>query len=331
MYDVFISYASSDIEKAKNLAGIIEQQGWSVWWDREIPPGRSYDEVIEEALDQSKSVVVLWSKASVSSRWVRAEASEGLGRKILVPALIEEVKVPLEFRRLQAARLAGWNGERSHLEIDKLIGAVNIILGHPEAEEMNKKKTTEAMGKTVGEKPEQDKVPEVKSPEFRSTPKENLSKSSVKAMLKQYNFFCREYDWCKEYCNPDGSGFDNKFEKKNNGQVVYDNASGLMWQQSGSDESVTYKNANVYITKLNSDQFAGYTDWRLPTLEEAMSLMESSMKNVDLYIDPMFDKNQMWIWMSDLYSASCAWVVGFDLGSCNVTSFLPRYYVRAVR
>jgi len=51
MSDIFISYASSDIEKAKALAGILEQQGWSVWWDREIPPGRSFDEVLEEALD----------------------------------------------------------------------------------------------------------------------------------------------------------------------------------------------------------------------------------------------------------------------------------------
>ncbi len=118
MYDVFISYASSDIEKAKSLSGVFEKQGWRVWWDREIPPGRSFDEVIEEALDQSKSVVVLWSTASVSSHWVKSEASEGLERKILVPALIEEARVPLAFRRLQAARLAGWNGEMPHQEID---------------------------------------------------------------------------------------------------------------------------------------------------------------------------------------------------------------------
>ena len=51
MSDIFISYTSSDREKAKILAEVLEEQGWSVWWDRKIPPGRSFDEVITEALD----------------------------------------------------------------------------------------------------------------------------------------------------------------------------------------------------------------------------------------------------------------------------------------
>jgi TIR domain len=111
MSDIFISYASADRERAKLLSKALQRRGWSVWWDRSIPPGKEYDQVIEEALDSAQCVVVLWSQASVASSWVKTESAEAMRRKILMPALIEEVKIPLEFRRLQAADLSHWRGE----------------------------------------------------------------------------------------------------------------------------------------------------------------------------------------------------------------------------
>ena len=113
MSDIFISYASADRERAKILADVLAEQGWSVWWDRVIPPGKQFDEVIEEALDAAKCVVVLWSQASTASTWVKTEAAEAMRRKALIPAVIENVKIPLEFRRLQAADLSHWKGDRS--------------------------------------------------------------------------------------------------------------------------------------------------------------------------------------------------------------------------
>ncbi len=119
MSDIFISYASADRERARLLADALSQKGWSVWWDRTIPPGKEFDQVIEEALDAAKCVVVLWSKTSTASSWVKTEAAEAMRRKILVPALIDETKIPLEFRRLQAADLSQWQGEHSHPELEK--------------------------------------------------------------------------------------------------------------------------------------------------------------------------------------------------------------------
>ena len=114
MSDIFISYSSADRDRARLMAQALEQRGWSVWWDREIPPGRAYDDVIEEALDAAKCVVVLWSKTSTGSGWVKNEASDAMQRKVLIPALIDaDVKIPLEFRRLQAADLSRWQGEAS--------------------------------------------------------------------------------------------------------------------------------------------------------------------------------------------------------------------------
>ena len=166
---------------------------------------------------------------------------------------------------------------------------------------------------------------------FRYTSKKIINKETVKSMLIEQNFFCEEYYSNKEYCNPSGSGFDNNFEKKNNGQVVYDHASGLTWQQSGSDHHMTYDQAEAYLAKLNSDQFAGHNDWRLPTLEEAMSLMETSKKN-GMYIDQVFDSTQLFIWTADAISASIAWTVFFNSGYCFGGDFIFNYvYVRAVR
>ena len=61
MSDIFISYASQDRDRVQSLVRALEREGWSVWWDRRIPTGRSFDEVIQEALDASKTVVVVWT------------------------------------------------------------------------------------------------------------------------------------------------------------------------------------------------------------------------------------------------------------------------------
>ena len=59
MSTIFISYANQDRETARGLAARLEAAGHSVWWDRTIPPGRVFDEVIQEALNASRCVVVL--------------------------------------------------------------------------------------------------------------------------------------------------------------------------------------------------------------------------------------------------------------------------------
>lgn len=129
MSDIFISYARPDRKKAELLANAFSERGWSVWWDREIPPGKAYDEVIENALSSARCVIVLWSEESVSSRWVKTEAAEGAARGILVPALIENVQIPLEFRRIEAAELSDWRGDTAHAEFEQLLRTVAGMIG----------------------------------------------------------------------------------------------------------------------------------------------------------------------------------------------------------
>ena len=105
-----------------------------MWWDRSIPPGQDFGEVIEEALHAAKCVVVLWSKESVKSEWVRNEARVGLQRGILIPALIEaEVTMPLEFRLRQAADLIDWKASSPHTGYDSLVSSIAAILSRPKS------------------------------------------------------------------------------------------------------------------------------------------------------------------------------------------------------
>ena len=108
MADVFLSYASEDRERIEPLVKRLEAEGWSVWWDRALIVGPSFEEKIEEALADACCVVVAWSEHSVRSRWCRAEAAEGIERNILVPVLIDDVRPPLQFRGSHTASLLGW-------------------------------------------------------------------------------------------------------------------------------------------------------------------------------------------------------------------------------
>jgi hypothetical protein len=91
-------------------------------------PGKNWDKVIEDALREARCVIVLWSRTSIESDWVRTEAEEAKGRRILVPVLIDDVPVPLAFKRIQAANLVGWSGAAPNPELDELLRAVSGIL-----------------------------------------------------------------------------------------------------------------------------------------------------------------------------------------------------------
>jgi TolB-like protein len=111
--DIFLSYSREDKATARRFAEAFEREGLSVWWDATLNPGEAFDEVTEKALEEAKAVVVLWSKKSVASRWVRAEATQAHESKTLVPVMIEPCKRPIMFELTHTADLSHWNGDSS--------------------------------------------------------------------------------------------------------------------------------------------------------------------------------------------------------------------------
>lgn len=128
MSDIFISYASEDRARAGAIANVLEAQGWSVWWDRNVATGARFAEVIQEEIGKARCIVCLWSAVSIRKDWVIDEASEGRERGILMPILIEQVQPPLGFRQIQAADLSNWRGDLSALAFRRICEDIRGIL-----------------------------------------------------------------------------------------------------------------------------------------------------------------------------------------------------------
>ena len=90
---------------AEMLAQTLEGRGWSTFWDRTIPIGKTWRETIGSELDGARCVIVLWSKTSIESDWVQEEADDAKRRGVLVPILIDNIQPPIGFRSIQAAHL----------------------------------------------------------------------------------------------------------------------------------------------------------------------------------------------------------------------------------
>jgi hypothetical protein len=129
MADLFLSYSNRDVDRIKLIVEVLEQQGWSVWWDYKIRIGKLFDKVIEEEITKAKCIIVVWSNESVKSDWVKSEADEGKRRQALAPVLIDNIAIPLEFRRLETAKLYDWKGDLNHPELKLLLLAVAEIIG----------------------------------------------------------------------------------------------------------------------------------------------------------------------------------------------------------
>lgn len=158
MSDIFISYAHEDYELAKLLASVFESNGWSVWWDRKLKSGDSFDNVIQQQMNLAKCVIVIWSKDSVQSQYVRAEASYANDIQKFTPITIE-VDPPFPFQNIHTMAFGDWDGSRESALMEKLSSDIaEIISGNKvktnntegtskqQFEQVNLRHTTESKG-----------------------------------------------------------------------------------------------------------------------------------------------------------------------------------------
>lgn len=121
---VFVSYARADRRRAEAIVEFLEKSGINVWWDARLEGGERFEPAIAAALEKARSVVVLWSRNSVESNWVRDEAQSGADRTCLVPVSLDETLPPLGFRQFQLVNAAHWNGSASAPEAQQLLNAI---------------------------------------------------------------------------------------------------------------------------------------------------------------------------------------------------------------
>jgi hypothetical protein len=320
---IFISHAWEDKPLVLRLEAELEAAGAEVWVDHVgIRGGDNLPERISDALEWCNTLLLLWSDSASKSRWVKLEWTNALTlEKAIIPCQLSTTKLPailahtvyLDFRNFD-------------LGIEQLLHALNLA----RKSQMKPAPTqpVEQVAQVIHNRLRETAAPAKPKPPqtlLRSQPLENLSEKEVQAILKERDFF--DGRWNKK-----GKGLLHQFEKidRQGETLVIDHATGLTWQQSGSSRYMTFAEAEQYIRDLNEKRFGGYSDWRLPTLEEAMSLMELK-KHGDLYIDPVFDKTQRYIWTADKSFAGAAWRVNFSIGHCSDLALRYTHFVRAVR
>lgn len=127
--DIFLSYSREDLATARRFAEGFERAGFTVWWDQSLSAGEAFDHATEEALETAQVVVVLWSRHSVVSRWVRAEATLADRSGKLVPVEIGPCRRPIMFELTQTADLSRWNGNEADGNWQGLLGGLRRQLG----------------------------------------------------------------------------------------------------------------------------------------------------------------------------------------------------------
>lgn len=305
MAHVFISYVHENEQQVQRLLDELTRHGIEVWLDKtKINPGQYWKVAIAEAIDKGDFFVACFSE----------EYSEK-GKRYMN----EEITLAIEQLR-QRGDDATWfipvlfSGEVPPRRIDASRKLTDIHW--VELNEANWDNGIQQILRVI--------QPPI---HLRSEPIDNLSEEAVEKMLQERDFFDVNIHW-------DGQGLLHRYEDivQQGQKLLIDHTTSLTWQQSGPPESMEFKEAQEYIRKLKNKKYAGYSDWRLPTLEEAMSLIEPTKNKDGLYIAPIFHKTQHRIWTADKYSASSAWVVYFSIGYCNYYRVGNYYgYVRAVR
>ncbi|HXZ68671.1 MAG TPA: toll/interleukin-1 receptor domain-containing protein, partial [Alphaproteobacteria bacterium] len=127
MADIFVSYARADKERVAPLVAALEAQGYSVWWDPAIAGGQEFDAAITKELESARAAIVVWTEASVSSRWVRGEARMAADRGVLVPVQFGAPSLPLDARALHTIDFDNWTGDAAGAPFQELIRSLKSL------------------------------------------------------------------------------------------------------------------------------------------------------------------------------------------------------------
>jgi hypothetical protein len=306
---VFISYAREDKDIARKLYQDLKSAGVEPWMDEyDLLVGQNWKNAITNAIEQSDFFLALLSSRSLSKRgYVQKELRRAVSvLEEMPPTDVYILPVRLDDCRPEDERLKDLNWADLFPEYDP--GLAKLIRVFEYQRSLCEEEDSAEAGSAVSET-DSARVHETPMPPYdlRSTPMKVSDDEFKKVFRLDNNRRPLEY-------------IQNDFHD-NGDSTVTDRATGLTWQKSGSPDYIPYKERQKYIDRTNRDRFAGYSDWRLPTVDELASLLEPEEKNGDLYIDPVFDEKQRWCWSADERASGGAWDVYFDTATCTGTSW----------
>lgn len=300
---VFICYARKDSAHVEELYAKLATAGFQPWMDtRDINPGEDWELALSEAIKRSPLFIACLSKHSSDRRGTLQkeirEALEVWREKLendiyLIPVRLEDCAVPRPLARFQWVDLFQSEG------FDKLTTALRVGL---------------------------ERLRIIQPLPLRTQAIVDLTEEDVKVMLQERDFYDENWYWM-------GKGIFHDYEVAGgeDAKVVVDHATRLIWQHCDSRLNMTYKDALSYVADLNARASAGFVGWRLPTLEEGMSLIEPRKKDGEHLNGPFDARGHMaYSWTCDIvqweytrpsisqekYRAPRGWVFGITLGKC---------------
>lgn len=122
--------------------------------------------------------------------------------------------------------------------------------------------------------------------------------------------------------------FSNQFKHHEDG-IILDQATGLLWQQSGSRYAMTWNDANLYAQKLCDKKLGGKTLWRLPTIDELLTLLHPPGP-AGACLHQIFSSLQTGLWSADTRSKKSAWAIDIEMGFVGSCDFSDYHFIKAV-
>ncbi|MCP4150535.1 MAG: DUF1566 domain-containing protein, partial [bacterium] len=151
-----------------------------------------------------------------------------------------------------------------------------------------------------------------------------LSKGQVKTMLRKYNFYDKYYNRTGHFKHI------LKLQTINETKVVLDKTTGLIWHQAGSPEYMKFDLAQKWVEALNEQQYAGHSNWRMPTLEEAASLMENKENYHGLFLSTLFSNELKYSFSGDKSDDNKIWAIDFFGGDVSCVPLKYESYILPV-
>lgn len=321
---VFISYSNEDLERVKYLSKRLREGGVETYLDIYDPhPKEVWSVWIQEKIIKSDYIIVVCTEMYYKKVELKVNEEKGCG-VIWESRIIFQMLYENRCKNEKIIPLIYGIKETEFIPI-ALKGISYYCMGEGDGYEKLYRHLTN----------QYDKVPALGSVKEMALKKsvydlraisDCVKENEVRQMLKTLGLY--DMTW-----NRGGDGLNHEFYSECDGVVVYDLKTGLMWQQSGSEKNFLFKEAVEYIKQINRERFCGYNDWRMPTLEESMSLVERDANDINnMKLNSIFNARQKWIWTADKASEDMMWFVNYEEGLCNRDDKeYCKCFIRAVR
>ena len=309
---IFISYAKEDVRYAEEIRRLLKLADFNPWMDSAgLLAGEAWEARLVEAIRTSDFVVALLSEHTVGGYQETelrvAVKNAPSGRKADVPFVLPcaigrllrgdtEEAIPDFLDKSQLIRIWNFNASWRQVHESLYMSARSAGLSVPML--------------------------------LRSTPRTDFDRAAANQMIVERNFFDSSR-------NKDGRPAAESLNTLLNGALVEDRATGRIWTRScgAALPFIGQTHARMAVWKANADRLGGSDDWRLPTLEEAMSLMTREANAKGLFISHHLSDDG-YVLTCDTYAGgdmSLVWIACYAHGDCQTVPTHAPVPARLVR